>query len=105
MLFENLRGEMTVSATGAKISLRDSKFIQVVAKSVGVSCKEVQSHRKLKLHFYHSTYVSKFPFFVVIGPGWESVVSGLIHSLCAKPAEEPEPQGAAILLCILSIAA
>ncbi|XP_075699980.1 60 kDa lysophospholipase isoform X2 [Rhinoderma darwinii] len=40
MLFENLRGEMTVSATGAKISLRDSKFIQVVAKSVGVSCKE-----------------------------------------------------------------
>uniref|UniRef100_A0A8C5Q6C3 asparaginase n=1 Tax=Leptobrachium leishanense TaxID=445787 RepID=A0A8C5Q6C3_9ANUR len=40
MLFENLRGEMTVSATGAKISLRDSKFIQVVAKSIGVSCKE-----------------------------------------------------------------
>ncbi|KAM8921190.1 60 kDa lysophospholipase isoform 2-T2 [Pelodytes ibericus] len=40
MLFVNLRGEMTVSATGGKISLRDSKFIQVVAKSVGVSCKE-----------------------------------------------------------------
>ncbi|KAM4663806.1 60 kDa lysophospholipase [Discoglossus pictus] len=40
MLFENLRGEMTVSATGGKISLRDSKFIQVVAKSVGVGCKE-----------------------------------------------------------------
>lgn len=40
MLYENLRGEMTVSATGAKISLRDSKFIQVVARSVGVSCKE-----------------------------------------------------------------
>ncbi|XP_053553076.1 60 kDa lysophospholipase [Bombina bombina] len=40
MLFENLRGEMTVSATGGKISLRDSKFIQVVAKSIGVSCKE-----------------------------------------------------------------
>ncbi|CAH2328630.1 60 kDa lysophospholipase [Pelobates cultripes] len=40
MLFENLRGEMTVSATGAKISLRDSRFIQLVAKSVGVSCKE-----------------------------------------------------------------
>ncbi|XP_068110327.1 60 kDa lysophospholipase isoform X2 [Hyperolius riggenbachi] len=40
MLFENLRGEMTVSSTGAKISLRDSKFIQVVARSVGVSCKE-----------------------------------------------------------------
>ncbi|KAG8449312.1 hypothetical protein GDO86_016095 [Hymenochirus boettgeri] len=40
MLFVNLRGEMTISATGAKISLRDSKFIQVVAKSVGVSCKE-----------------------------------------------------------------
>lgn len=52
MLYENLRGEMTVSATGAKISLRDSKFIQVVAKSVGVSCKEVRFHRKLKLHFF-----------------------------------------------------
>ncbi|MEE6493846.1 hypothetical protein FKM82_016951 [Ascaphus truei] len=40
MLFENLRGEMTVTATGAKISLRDSKFIQVIAKSVGIGCKE-----------------------------------------------------------------
>ncbi|XP_068110326.1 60 kDa lysophospholipase isoform X1 [Hyperolius riggenbachi] len=56
MLFENLRGEMTVSSTGAKISLRDSKFIQVVARSVGVSCKEVQSHRKLELHYYKSSY-------------------------------------------------
>lgn len=45
MLYENLRGEMTVSATGAKISLRDSKFIQVVARSVGVSCKEVHFHQ------------------------------------------------------------
>ncbi|EMP28052.1 60 kDa lysophospholipase, partial [Chelonia mydas] len=40
MLSENLRGEMTVVPTGAKISLTDSKFIQVIAKSLSVSCKE-----------------------------------------------------------------
>uniref|UniRef100_A0A8D0GFW2 asparaginase n=1 Tax=Sphenodon punctatus TaxID=8508 RepID=A0A8D0GFW2_SPHPU len=40
MLRENLRGEMTVVPTGAKISLKDSKFIQVIAKSLNISCKE-----------------------------------------------------------------
>ncbi|KAF4792557.1 60 kDa lysophospholipase [Turdus rufiventris] len=40
MLSENLRGEMTVAPTGAKISLRDSKFIQVIAKSLSISSKE-----------------------------------------------------------------
>ncbi|XP_067411254.1 60 kDa lysophospholipase [Emydura macquarii macquarii] len=40
MLSENLRGEMTVVPTGAKICLADSKFIQVIAKSLNVSCKE-----------------------------------------------------------------
>ncbi|XP_027743280.1 60 kDa lysophospholipase [Empidonax traillii] len=40
MLSENLRGEMTVVRTGAKISLRDSKFIQVIAKSLSISSKE-----------------------------------------------------------------
>uniref|UniRef100_A0A8C8R6L2 asparaginase n=1 Tax=Pelusios castaneus TaxID=367368 RepID=A0A8C8R6L2_9SAUR len=40
MLSENLRGEMTVVPKGAKISLADSKFIQVIAKSLSVSCKE-----------------------------------------------------------------
>uniref|UniRef100_A0A8V0YWN8 asparaginase n=1 Tax=Gallus gallus TaxID=9031 RepID=A0A8V0YWN8_CHICK len=40
MLSENLRGEMTVVPTGAKISLRDSKFIQVIARSLSISCKE-----------------------------------------------------------------
>ncbi|XP_027588690.1 60 kDa lysophospholipase isoform X1 [Pipra filicauda] len=40
MLSENLRGEMTVVPTGAKISLRDSKFIQVIAKSLSISSKE-----------------------------------------------------------------
>ncbi|XP_074852507.1 60 kDa lysophospholipase [Carettochelys insculpta] len=40
MLSENLRGEMTVVPTGAKICLTDSKFIQVIAKSLNVSCKE-----------------------------------------------------------------
>lgn len=40
MLSENLRGEMTVVPTGAKISLRDSKFIQAIARSLSISCKE-----------------------------------------------------------------
>ncbi|XP_025904436.1 60 kDa lysophospholipase [Nothoprocta perdicaria] len=40
MLSENLRGEMTVVPTGDKISLRDSKFIQMIAKSLSISCKE-----------------------------------------------------------------
>nr|XP_005988018.2 PREDICTED: 60 kDa lysophospholipase-like [Latimeria chalumnae] len=40
MLYENLRGEMTVARNGTEISLRDSKFIQVIAKCLSVSCKE-----------------------------------------------------------------
>ncbi|XP_069063361.1 60 kDa lysophospholipase [Pleurodeles waltl] len=40
MLSENLRGEIKVAHCGAKISLRDSKFIQVISKSLGMSCKE-----------------------------------------------------------------
>ncbi|XP_029453916.1 60 kDa lysophospholipase [Rhinatrema bivittatum] len=40
MLFENLRGEMKAHCTGAKISLRESKFIQAIAKSLSISCKE-----------------------------------------------------------------
>lgn len=41
MLSENLRGEMTVVPTGAKIALKDSKFIQLIAKSLSNSSKEV----------------------------------------------------------------
>ncbi|XP_048456058.1 60 kDa lysophospholipase [Rhincodon typus] len=40
MLSENLRGEMSVALGEAKISLRDSRFIQAIAKSLSVSCKE-----------------------------------------------------------------
>ncbi|XP_066550266.1 60 kDa lysophospholipase isoform X2 [Amia ocellicauda] len=40
MLSENLRGEMIASFQGAKLSLRDSRFIQVIAKSLSISCKE-----------------------------------------------------------------
>ncbi|KFV81639.1 60 kDa lysophospholipase, partial [Struthio camelus australis] len=40
MLSNNLRGEMTVVPTGDKISLRDSKFIQLIAKSLSIGCKE-----------------------------------------------------------------
>ncbi|XP_051741588.1 60 kDa lysophospholipase-like isoform X1 [Ctenopharyngodon idella] len=40
MLCRNLRGEMTADLDGAKLSLRDSRFIQILAKSLNVSCNE-----------------------------------------------------------------
>ncbi|XP_062824607.1 60 kDa lysophospholipase isoform X2 [Anolis carolinensis] len=40
MLGENLRGEMTVVPIGTKITLKDSKFIQEIAKYLFISCKE-----------------------------------------------------------------
>ncbi|KAG5283882.1 hypothetical protein AALO_G00020600 [Alosa alosa] len=40
MLSRNLRGEMIADLRGAKLSLRDSRFIQVIAKSLRISCKE-----------------------------------------------------------------
>ncbi|XP_048029317.1 60 kDa lysophospholipase-like [Megalobrama amblycephala] len=40
MLSRDLRGEMTADLDGAKLSLRDSRFIQVLAKSLNVSCNE-----------------------------------------------------------------
>ncbi|KAI4889196.1 hypothetical protein NFI96_012972 [Prochilodus magdalenae] len=40
MLSRNLRGEMTADLEGAKLTLSDSRFIQVIAKSLSVSCKE-----------------------------------------------------------------
>ncbi|XP_051723639.1 60 kDa lysophospholipase isoform X3 [Ctenopharyngodon idella] len=40
MLSRNLRGEMIADLGGAKLSLSDSRFIQVIAKSLNISCKE-----------------------------------------------------------------
>ncbi|XP_057715082.1 60 kDa lysophospholipase isoform X4 [Corythoichthys intestinalis] len=40
MMSQNLRGEMTADLAGAKFTLSDSRFIQVVAKSLSISCKE-----------------------------------------------------------------
>lgn len=40
MLSHNLRGEMIADVGGAKLSLSDSRFIQVIAKSLSISCKE-----------------------------------------------------------------
>lgn len=41
MMAENLRGEMSANLDGAKLCLSDSRFIQVIAKSLSISCKEV----------------------------------------------------------------
>ncbi|XP_047013639.1 60 kDa lysophospholipase isoform X12 [Ictalurus punctatus] len=40
MLSRNLRGEMIAHLKGAKLTLSDSRFIQVIAKSLCISCKE-----------------------------------------------------------------
>ncbi|XP_047677514.1 60 kDa lysophospholipase isoform X2 [Tachysurus fulvidraco] len=40
MLSRNLRGEMIAHLKGAKLTLSDSRFIQVIAKSLSISCKE-----------------------------------------------------------------
>lgn len=41
MMAQNLRGEMSADLDGAKLCMSDSRFIQVIAKSLSVSCKEV----------------------------------------------------------------
>ncbi|CAL8300267.1 unnamed protein product [Boreogadus saida] len=41
MMTENLRGEMMAELAGAKLNLRDGRFIQVIAKSLSISCGEV----------------------------------------------------------------
>ncbi|KAG7251658.1 hypothetical protein CRUP_005158, partial [Coryphaenoides rupestris] len=40
MMAQNLRGEMISDLAGAKITLSDSRFIQVIAKSLSISCTE-----------------------------------------------------------------
>ncbi|XP_058470658.1 60 kDa lysophospholipase isoform X3 [Solea solea] len=40
LMSQNLRGEMNVDLAGAKLCLSNSRFIQVIAKSLSVSCKE-----------------------------------------------------------------
>ncbi|XP_041668087.1 60 kDa lysophospholipase isoform X3 [Cheilinus undulatus] len=40
MMGQNLRGEMNADLAGAKLALSDSRFIQVIAKSLSISCKE-----------------------------------------------------------------
>lgn len=40
LMSTNLRGEMAAEGAGSKLCLSDSRFIQVIAKSLRVSCKE-----------------------------------------------------------------
>ncbi|TDG99379.1 hypothetical protein EPR50_G00193770 [Perca flavescens] len=40
MMSQNLRGEMSPDIAGAKLCLRDRRFIKVIAKSLSTSCKE-----------------------------------------------------------------
>lgn len=43
MMAQNLRGEMSSDFAGTKLCLSDSRFIQVIAKSLSISCKEVRT--------------------------------------------------------------
>uniref|UniRef100_A0A8C7YQA0 asparaginase n=1 Tax=Oryzias sinensis TaxID=183150 RepID=A0A8C7YQA0_9TELE len=40
LMAQNLRGEMNIDLEGAKLCLSNSRFIQVIAKSLSISCKE-----------------------------------------------------------------
>ncbi|XP_031134573.1 60 kDa lysophospholipase isoform X3 [Sander lucioperca] len=40
MMAQNLRGEMSAELAGAKLCMRDSRFIQAIAKFLSISCKE-----------------------------------------------------------------
>lgn len=41
LMAQNLRGEVSLDFAGTKLCLSDSRFIQVIAKSLSISCKEV----------------------------------------------------------------
>lgn len=49
MMSQNLRGEMSADLAGAKLNLSDSRFIQVIAKSLSISCKEVSGTSSLTI--------------------------------------------------------
>lgn len=54
MLSRNLRGEMIAHLKGAKLTLSDSRFIQVIAKSLSISCKEVREPDSIHISFPES---------------------------------------------------
>lgn len=62
MMSQNLRGEMSADLAGAKLNLSDSRFIQVIAKSLSISCKEVSGTLtiKKKLQSLHIQTSSSF---------------------------------------------
>lgn len=45
LMAQNLRGEMSCDFAGTKLCLSDSRFIQVIAKSLSISCKEVRGQK------------------------------------------------------------
>lgn len=58
MMSHNLRGEMRSDFAGAKLCLSDSRFIQVIAKSLSISCKEVRGKHK---YFLFTVFLIYFP--------------------------------------------
>lgn len=42
LMGQNLRGEMSCDFADTKLCLSDSRFIQVIAQSLSISCKEVR---------------------------------------------------------------
>lgn len=60
LMAQNLRGEMSLDFAGTNLCLSDSRFIQVIAKSLSISCKEV-SH----LCFFFSLRRNRAAFFQI----------------------------------------
>lgn len=64
MMAQNLRGEMSSDFAGTKLCLSDSRFIQVIAKSLSISCKEVRTpptQTETAFHFTQQTSTSQLP--------------------------------------------
>lgn len=99
MMGQNLRGEMRADLAGAKLCLTDSRFIQVIAKSLSISCKEVRaptSHTQLSICQIRCMHCLKsianiyllFFFFTLINTTFKNVLILLIK-VCVYRSWKP----------------
>lgn len=89
MMAQNLRGEMSGNLAGANICLSDSRFIQVIAKSLSISCKEVRLYTDLSsvtttVYYYHFT--QKIAIRIIIN----KTLFSFLHNLTKKPSTHIE---------------
>ena len=90
MMAQNLRGEMSADLAGAKLCLSDSRFIQVIAKSLSISCKEVRLYTDLNsvtttVYCYHFTQKTAIRII-------NKTLFSFLHNLTKKPSTHIEIQ-------------